>query len=164
MTYCQAGNMQVLQEASKWCPDAEKVFVSPTGQLVDPAAAQQQVTAPHVNGASQPQTPGKALPEHTISCLSNFPTNHDSCPDHICKMPSLDNKAKVRVHHQLCCAVLLPMYWQRPPHLKVLLMMGSRLAIRHLHQCQMLCSHPSALLSSRCGCDASINNHNRCRL
>ena len=73
MTYCQAGNMQVLQEASKWCPDAEKVFVSPTGQLVDPAAAQQQVTAPHVNGASQPQTPGKALPEHTISCLSTFP-------------------------------------------------------------------------------------------
>ncbi len=145
MTYCQADNMQVLQEASKWCPDAEKVFVSPTGQLVDPAAAQQQVTAPHVNGASQPQTLGKALPEHTISCLSNFPTNHDSCPDHI-------------------CAVLLPMYWQRPPHLKVLLMMGSRLAHRHLHQCQMLCSHPSALLSSRCGCDASINNHNRCRL
>ena len=64
--------MQVLQEASKWCPDAEKVFVSPTGQLVDPAAAQQQVAAPHANGASQPQTPGKAGPEHTIYCLINY--------------------------------------------------------------------------------------------
>ncbi len=63
MTYCQFGNMQVLQEASQWCPDAEKVFVSPTGQLVDPAAAQQQVAAPHANGASQPQAPGKRRKE-----------------------------------------------------------------------------------------------------
>ncbi len=57
--------MQVLQEASEWCPDAEKVFVSPTGQLVDPAAAaaQQQLAAPHANGASQPQAAGKAVPE-----------------------------------------------------------------------------------------------------
>ncbi|KAL0051824.1 hypothetical protein WJX82_002704 [Trebouxia sp. C0006] len=53
---------QVLQEASQWCPDAEKVFVSPTGQLVDPAAAQQQVAAPHANGASQPQAPAEKPP------------------------------------------------------------------------------------------------------
>ena len=75
MAYSWAGTVQVLQEASQWCPQAEKVFVSPTGQLVDPAAAQQQVAAPHANGASQPQAPGKAVPEHAKSCLINFPSN-----------------------------------------------------------------------------------------
>ena len=104
MTYCRIVNVQVLQEASQWCPDAEKVFVSPTGQLVDPAAAQQQVAAPHANGASQPQAPGKAVPEHTRICLINYPAHHDLFSDHVRKMRSLDDKAQERVHHQLCCA------------------------------------------------------------
>ena len=34
--------LQILQRAAAWCPNAEKVFVSPTGQVVDPAAVQQQ--------------------------------------------------------------------------------------------------------------------------
>lgn len=59
--------MQVLREASQWCPDAEKVFVSPTGQLVEPAAAQQQMVAPHANGVPQPQAPGKAVPGQMVS-------------------------------------------------------------------------------------------------
>ncbi|KAA6423564.1 MAG: ATP-dependent RNA helicase [Trebouxia sp. A1-2] len=53
---------QVLREASQWCPDAEKVFVSPTGQLVEPAAAQQQMVAPHANGVPQPQAPAEKPP------------------------------------------------------------------------------------------------------
>ena len=58
--------MQVLQEASQWCPDAEKVFVNPTGQLVDPAAAQEQVAALHANGESQPPAAGKAVPHNIL--------------------------------------------------------------------------------------------------
>lgn len=34
--------MQMLQKAVAWCPNAEKVFVSPTGRIVDPHAVQQQ--------------------------------------------------------------------------------------------------------------------------
>ncbi|KAL3148049.1 hypothetical protein ABBQ38_014338 [Trebouxia sp. C0009 RCD-2024] len=32
----------MLQKAAAWCPNAEKVFVSPTGQIVDPHTVQQQ--------------------------------------------------------------------------------------------------------------------------
>ena len=33
--------MQVLQRAEQWCPQAEKVFVNPTGQIVDPKSIQE---------------------------------------------------------------------------------------------------------------------------
>ena len=86
--------MQVLQEASQWCPDAEKVFVSPTGQLVDPAAQQQQATDAAVSGEHS-QTTGIWW-QDMYGCV---PVVHkqerfcfEDCPDflacmHICVIP-----------------------------------------------------------------------------
>lgn len=52
--------MQILQKAALWCPNAEKVFVSPTGQIVDPATVQQQASSDPGNDDGQAQ--GKAPP------------------------------------------------------------------------------------------------------
>lgn len=49
----------MLQDAEQWCPNAEKVFVSPTGQVVDPETVQQEHVAQA--GPDQLQTAGAAL-------------------------------------------------------------------------------------------------------
>ena len=70
--------MQILQKALTWCPNAEKVFVSPTGQVVDPATVQQQTSSDPGNDQSQaqgslpPPTPPPPLPPRA-TFLPPFP-------------------------------------------------------------------------------------------
>ena len=47
--------VQILQKAAAWCPNAEKVFVSPTGQVVDPEIVQQHVSSDAGQDDSQAQ-------------------------------------------------------------------------------------------------------------
>ena len=55
-----SAEVQVLQDAEQWCPNAEKVFVSPAGQVVDPETVQQELAAQ----ADQSQPPGTS---HALS-------------------------------------------------------------------------------------------------